>query len=67
MADTTREDTMALLQHDRIVLHGSRPIEHHLGRQLRRVYEAMPMPVDPQLDALVKQLTTRMAEGERQD
>ncbi|TNC07651.1 hypothetical protein FF100_31740 [Methylobacterium terricola] len=67
MADTTREDTMALLQHDHIALHRSQSIEHHLGRQLRRVYEAMPMPVDPQIKALVQQLTTRMTEGERQD
>ncbi|KMO15323.1 hypothetical protein SQ03_17470 [Methylobacterium platani JCM 14648] len=67
MSDTTREDKMALLQQDGLALHRSQPTEHHLGRQLHRIYEAMPMPEDPQLAALIEQLTVRLSETRQQD
>lgn len=56
MPDTEHDDAMAFLRYDGSVLHRSHPIQHHLGRQLKAMYDALPLPEDPQLDALVRRL-----------
>ena len=48
MPDTEPDDAMAFLRYEGAGLHRSQPIQQHLGCQLRAMYDALPLPEDPQ-------------------